>query len=273
MQPQPIVSTKVKGPRIRSAVAVFVLGILLVAPGVWKFASSVVDILDGPVYSIPGTVRTHLDSGTYIVFERTGSANSFGPASVTTDHGITLDSTNVTVTDPSGNDVGVRSSVPNETITRGSDRFVAAVEFNAAHAGRYAIHIDVSQPGLVVIQHPLGDIFRKNVPWLLAIVVGGMLAVAGFVMFIVGIVRRGRSPKTPVMVGGVVTTPWGTEPVSPPTAAPMAAPMAAPIAAPTPVPTPVPTPALPPAAWHPDPQGQHRLRYWDGANWTDHTAD
>jgi hypothetical protein len=29
---------------------------------------------------------------------------------------------------------------------------------------------------------------------------------------------------------------------------------------------------MPPANWYPDPSGQARLRYWDGARWTDHTA-
>jgi hypothetical protein len=28
----------------------------------------------------------------------------------------------------------------------------------------------------------------------------------------------------------------------------------------------------PPAGWYPDPQGQARLRYWDGAAWTDQTS-
>lgn len=28
-----------------------------------------------------------------------------------------------------------------------------------------------------------------------------------------------------------------------------------------------------PADWYPDPKGEKRLRYWDGASWTDHTAD
>ncbi len=28
-----------------------------------------------------------------------------------------------------------------------------------------------------------------------------------------------------------------------------------------------------PAGWHPDPWGQKRLRYWDGTQWTGHTAD
>ena len=27
------------------------------------------------------------------------------------------------------------------------------------------------------------------------------------------------------------------------------------------------------AAWHPDPTGRHELRYWDGAQWTDHVSD
>ena len=27
-----------------------------------------------------------------------------------------------------------------------------------------------------------------------------------------------------------------------------------------------------PADWYPDPRGEARLRYWDGINWTDHTA-
>ncbi|MEA2423141.1 MAG: hypothetical protein QOF55_2240 [Thermoleophilaceae bacterium] len=39
------------------------------------------------------------------------------------------------------------------------------------------------------------------------------------------------------------------------------------------------TPAQAPAAaaakadWYPDPRGEKRLRYWDGSQWTDHTAD
>lgn len=27
------------------------------------------------------------------------------------------------------------------------------------------------------------------------------------------------------------------------------------------------------AAWHPDPTGRHELRYWDGAQWTEHVSD
>ena len=41
---------------------------------------------------------------------------------------------------------------------------------------------------------------------------------------------------------------------------------------PPPPPEPEPAPTVP-ADWYPDPHGKHRLRYWDGSAWTDHTAD
>ena len=34
-----------------------------------------------------------------------------------------------------------------------------------------------------------------------------------------------------------------------------------------------PAPAPPPPGWHPDPSGEARWRYWDGSQWTAHTAD
>jgi hypothetical protein len=32
-------------------------------------------------------------------------------------------------------------------------------------------------------------------------------------------------------------------------------------------------PSMVAAGWFPDPEGKARLRYWDGARWTNHTAD
>lgn len=36
---------------------------------------------------------------------------------------------------------------------------------------------------------------------------------------------------------------------------------------------PAPAVSATPAGWHPDPQGQAALRYWDGTQWTEHVSD
>jgi hypothetical protein len=69
--------------------------------------------------------------------------------------------------------------------------------------------------------------------------------------------------------GGYAQPPVGgqTTAAAPPAAAPVAADPNATAAAP-----PAAAPAQP-ADWYPDPRGEKRLRYWDGSQWTDHTAD
>ena len=63
---------------------------------------------------------------------------------------------------------------------------------------------------------------------------------------------------------------------APPAAAAPAAGAPPAAAAPTAEPSPA-TPDAPPpggaADWYPDPRGEKRLRYWDGSQWTHHTAD
>ncbi|WP_367281253.1 DUF2510 domain-containing protein [Demequina lignilytica] len=56
-------------------------------------------------------------------------------------------------------------------------------------------------------------------------------------------------------------------------AAPVTPPATPVAAAPPPPPPPPPPPAdAKPADWYADPKGEARLRYWDGARWTEHTA-
>ena len=49
--------------------------------------------------------------------------------------------------------------------------------------------------------------------------------------------------------------------------------LAEPATSSSPVPPPPPPVGGPPASWYPDPYGETRLRYWDGARWTEHTAE
>lgn len=77
---------------------------------------------------------------------------------------------------------------------------------------------------------------------------------------------------------GLLAESWSYPPLAP--EQPMPASTSAPaVSAAPPPPPPPPTSAPvvsaappPPPGWHPDPTGQSRLRYWDGAQWTEHTG-
>ncbi len=72
----------------------------------------------------------------------------------------------------------------------------------------------------------------------------------------------GGQPQAPVgqpQQQGYAAQPAATAPVQPQA---QPAPQAEPAAA-----------AAAKADWYPDPRGEKRLRYWDGSQWTDHTAD
>ncbi len=243
-----------KGPGLLISIAVLVLGIIVAVAGIIGFATRFVDFLDSPAYTVPGTAQIKLEKGTYLVYD-------LAP--------VGLDPSELTVTDPDGRDIRVKSTSPNETITNNSGgNYRSTVEFEVPRPGRYTLRFDTAQRTRVIVQHPLEDIFLDNVGWLLAIVAGGLLGVAGIILLIVGIVRRSKDKRTRAMlptggVGAAVMTPAVPGPAVPGPAV-VAPVVPAPAAAPT---------SLPAAAWFPDPHGQHRLRYWDGQAWTDHTSD
>jgi hypothetical protein len=104
----------------------------------------------------------------------------------------------------------------------------------------------------------------------------------------------GAGPGAPAAPGGYAqqpAPPAGAGPAAPATPPSPASPsptVAQPVASPTPQPVASPQPAASPdvtqqapqpessgpaPGWYPDPQGQKRLRYWDGGRWTEQTAD
>jgi uncharacterized RDD family membrane protein YckC len=131
-------------------------------------------------------------------------------------------------------------------------------------------------------------------PWIIPMLTGFIVALTNNRRQRVGdlaastfVVRAGSAgvPVQNVAPGAVATPPLPAGPAPPapapgtpaptpqmPAAQPTAPqPAAAQPAAPPQPPAPAAAP-MPPANWYPDPSGQARLRYWDGARWTDHTA-
>ncbi len=248
------------GPKLWLSLVTIVLG---VAVGVASIVVIVVNVshdILGPTYAIPSTISLHLGTGTHIILERTGAQNGFDAGT----RNVDLDPSQIDVVGPSGERVPVTYTSGNETIARPNGTYVSAVEFRVRRSGNYRVGIHASRPGLVMVQQSIGEVARRSVVWALGIALGALLVLAGIIMLIVGIVRRSNAKQR------AMAPTYGSIPGLPPTVAPNTTVM--PPGAPSTVAVPGAAPMSPPA-WHPDPHGQHRLRYWDGSTWTDHTWD
>lgn len=221
------------GPRLRTAVTVLIAGILIAVPGVVVIFLTFWHAVFGPTVTVPGTEELQLGQGTYVVFEHTGNTNQYGPVTVRRDKGVTIDRQQLTVTAPDGQKIPVRNAQPNETIDRGSTRYVSAVRFTTPRSGRYALRFDTTERGDVMVRRPLGDLIVRRLPWIIDVGLGGLVTALGGILLLVGVTRRGRARRAAQRTVATAT----------------------------------------PANWFPDPQGEHRLRYWDGGTWTDNTAD
>jgi hypothetical protein len=155
---------------------------------------------------------------------------------------------------------------------------LAAVLFAAIEAFGLQITLPVNRVRALTV---LGIIATSFIWGLLVesdhIKFGFILAALAAVAILVGGILAERSPNlgvaNPAAAGGPLAgvgpgAPGGGFGGSPAAAAP--APIPAPAAQPQTAP---PAAGGQPADWYPDPRGEKRLRYWDGSQWTDHTAD
>lgn len=114
----------------------------------------------------------------------------------------------------------------------------------------------------------MGRAFIRQLVWL---VDSFPYVIPGLTGFVVALTNPRRKRIGDMAAGTVVVQTNRLVAAEPPRIGTQAMPA---VQAPTPEPPPLPVPASgPPADWYPDPHGQKRLRYWDGAAWTDHTAD
>jgi Protein of unknown function (DUF2510) len=87
-----------------------------------------------------------------------------------------------------------------------------------------------------------------------------------------GAPQPGAAAAPPAAPGPAVSQPAPQAQPQQPESAPQPPSPAAPSPA-TPTPAAQPESSGPAPGWYPDPQGQKRLRYWDGSRWTEQTAD
>ncbi len=225
------------GPRLRTGLVVFVLGaVVAISAGVYAALPTLRGVLS-PTIATPGTVERQLGAGTWVVFEQTASGSSTGPFNVTDERPVSIDPTQVEVTDTSGAHLVVRQVAPNETITRGKTGYTSAVDFHVVEAGRYRLRFDTDCGCRVIVSRPLGTLFSVRRGWMELAGAATFVAFVGVMMMLVGFVRRDRRKRRAARIGYSTATVAG--------------------------------PGQAPAGWYPDPVGKASRRYWDGARWTE----
>lgn len=171
-----------KGPSLASSLGVIGLGLLLGIASLIVIVPAFVDSLSGPRWQVPGTYRTDLDTGTWVIFERVGFG---GPGYI---------GAGDVVVDGPGMALPVRDD-GNQTITINERQYRSAVRFDIETAGTYDVTVR-GEPfgGEVLLSRPIWDFFNRW-PWFVAGAAGGLLVVIGAVMWIVGGVNRGRAKR------------------------------------------------------------------------------
>ena len=219
-----------------------VIGIIVGIVGAAFMARVVFDVFNGPTYRIPNRVVVRLGSGRYVIYEHSRRADLYDTNGAPRSVVVTILPTTVRITGPDGSRIPIDPSPSHSTIFRGPDRFVSALGFHAPTDGTYTVFFDRGESSEVMIQRSFGDQVRHNLGWIVAVAAGFLLLVVGCVMLVVGMLRRNSANRVALAAIGPV----------------------APV---------IPTGPLPAASWNPDPTGEHRLRYWDGAQWTEHTSE
>jgi hypothetical protein len=270
---------------IWTGAVLLVVGMVLVVAGIVGVVASASSLISGfgsPV-TTPGTVTRTLEAGTtYAVYERSSLVSGSG----TREDPLlaTVSPADITVTGPGGVVVPVKDpGQMTQTFTNGGKEYFAVATFDAPANGSY--EITIASEGAEVLVAPSFSAFGRSIAWVAAIGLGGLLALVGLVLLIIGLVRRASSKKAAPTPYAATAYPQQTavqpttyeqsayQQPAPAAADPFASPSgepAQPVVPPV-APEPVP-PVSPPAGWYPDPGRPGGQRYWDGSAWTEHTA-
>jgi hypothetical protein len=204
------------GPGLALSLLVGFLGIVIGVVAVVAIIIPFADVFRSNTYGVPGTIHLHLDHERYTVYQRDVFGASFGS------RGLSPETLTVAAGDRST--VPVQYSRHNETIDRGGSSYHSALEFEPPASGDYTLEFTNAVPTDVVIARSIEDVVRGVLVWFGVGAVGGAVLLAGIVMLIVGITRRGRAKRAAYAAWGPAGGAWyqagAPQPWAPPGGAP-----------------------------------------------------
>lgn len=186
-----------KGPKLWVALTCIGTGVVLGVVSLVVLATAFIDSLSGPRFDVPGSAALDLDSGTWVVYERTGTSTGAGGIDVTNNGFVTIAPGDITVDGPAPVEVS-RGSFTSETVTLNSRVYTGVARLEVEQSGRYTMTVagpgEPSLGGEVLIARPITDVFGKW-PFILLLVVGVGLVIVGAVCWIVGGMHRSAAKK------------------------------------------------------------------------------
>ena len=185
------------------------------------------------VLTSPGSEQVSCRTGTYLLYVESGTdLLSTGTGAIS-------------VSGPGGESVPLTLESTTESISRNGVEFSGQVGFAANHEGTYTI--TVRTPGTSLVVAPsFTTTASQNLGWVVGALVSLLAALTGFILLVVGLVKRSRAKKQMANLGG---GPWGAPPGAPP---PGWQPGPPPPGAPPPG-WPYAPPGAPPPGWQPGP--------------------
>jgi hypothetical protein len=170
------------------------VGSLLFLASVVVLAPVFFDSVNGPRFAIPGQRTLELETGTWSIYQHTGSTRGASTGGGVVSGGLSFNESRPVSVTPEA--VSISGPAPaevwggwfGETITRGSHTYTGAVRFEVAESGEYTISV-TGEPGEVLVARPLSDVFGSW-PWMVCGATGGVLIVIGLVMWLVGASNR-----------------------------------------------------------------------------------
>jgi hypothetical protein len=176
------------GPSLWISIALIVTGVAVGIAGlVGGIAPFVRAVTASTRFDAPNIVRMHLDRGPYVIYEHTSSS----PFSF--DDRVTITAANVTVTDPGGANVEVFDRTTPESLSNQGDRFVGAVRFDAPSSGEYTVAVRNTPAVTILVARPFTTTIKHALVWFAFAALGGLLALTGIILLIVGSTRRSRA--------------------------------------------------------------------------------